>query len=254
MPIKLVEIISQDYLNRRKHNPQYSLRSYSRFLGINSGALSQIISGKRPLTLKQAYKIVPKLNLSHKQRKSFLEQALASKATVTTKAFVQLKDDEFAVISEWYHYAILNLMDTIDFKSDDTWIASRLDITTVEARQGLARLERLELIKKVNDKWIPYQTSLTTTHDIPNAALKHSHEQTIDQAKKALWDVAIELRDISSISMATNTQQLIKAKEMIKAFRRKLSEVLETGDQTEVYALNIQLFPITKIKPIKVIK
>jgi hypothetical protein len=33
---------------------------------------------------------------------------------------------------------------------------------------------------------------------------------------------------------------------MIRAFRRKLSETLESGSQTEVYNLNIQLVPISR--------
>ena len=52
-------------------------------------------------------------------------------------------------------------------------------------------------------------------------------------------------RDFSGITMAINVEKLDEAKEMIRAFRRKLCKFLETGKKTEVYTLRVQLFPKT---------
>jgi hypothetical protein len=49
----------------------------------------------------------------------------------------------------------------------------------------------------------------------------------------------------------SNTQtpaKVLQAKKLIKEFRRNLSRFLERGDQNEVYRLNIQLFPVTRVE------
>lgn len=40
----------------------------------------------------------------------------------------QLSMDQFAIIADWYHFAILNLINTPGFKSDISWIAKRLGL------------------------------------------------------------------------------------------------------------------------------
>ncbi len=90
--------------------------------------------------------------------------------------------------------------------------------------------------------------NVTTTHDVQSAALQLSHKQNLELAALALDEVAIEHRDITSITMAIDAKKLPLAKAMIKNFRRQLSEFLESGNKNEVYNLNVQLFPLTKRK------
>ena len=77
-------------------------------------------------------------------------------------------------------------------------------------------------------------------------ALRISHRQSIEQALLALNEIPIELRDITSITMAIDLKRLPLAKKIIKEFRLKMSDVLEKGDQSEVYNLNIQLLPVSR--------
>ena len=51
--------------------------------------------------------------------------------------------DKFSVISEWYHYAILELTYVSGFKADYKWIARKLSITVEEAKVAIERLIRL---------------------------------------------------------------------------------------------------------------
>jgi len=48
--------------------------------------------------------------------------------------------------------------------------------------------------------------------------------------------------------MAIDSSKLPAAKEMIRTFRRKLCEFLESGKKDEIYNLNIQLVPTTGFK------
>ena len=47
--------------------------------------------------------------------------------------------------------------------------------------------------------------------------------------------------------MAIDLNQLEKAKNILMSTKRKIAELLETGNPTEIYTLSFQLFPLTKI-------
>lgn len=85
-----------------------------------------------------------------------------------------------------------------------------------------------------------------TTSDIPSAALRRSHRQTLEQAIESLEEVRIELRDITSITMAIDPARIGEAKTAIRRFRRDMAALLEDGRRTEVYNLNVQLVPVTR--------
>ena len=77
---------------------------------------------------------------------------------------------------------------------------------------------------------------------------------------KALWtlnhkqdDVSLANSLITGITIATNPKQIEKAKEKLTIALHDIAEILSTGECTEVYQLNLQLFGITesddKIEP-----
>ena len=61
----------------------------------------------------------------------------------------------------------------------------------------------------------------------------------------AIDDCPAESKDITSITMAIDTANIEKAKKLIAKFRRDLCTLLDHGDQTFVYNLGIQLYPIS---------
>ncbi|RZA08230.1 MAG: TIGR02147 family protein [Proteobacteria bacterium] len=218
-----------EFKQRKIKNAAYSLRAFSRAAKVSPGRLSEYLAGKRPLTPKVATKIAGELGTTRRGRQEF--------STV--------EDETFAVVADWQHFAILSLMETKAFRSDEKWIARRLGISALEAREALARLLRTGLVVMRGKDYIPSGKNLSTSEDIPSAALRRSHRQSLEQAIDSLENVSVERRDISSVTMAIDAAKLPLAKAAIREFRRKLMNLLETGDANEVYNLNIQLHPLT---------
>ena len=160
----------------------------------------------------------------------------------------QLTNDEFHLIADWYHFGILNLVKTKGFVSEPRWIARQLCISTVEVREALERLERLQLIKRVGQRLVRTAQKITTGEDVNSIAINTYHEQTLRKAIDCINEVPVSLRDNTAITMAIDVSKIGQAKKLIKNFRRTLSEVLEEGKCTEVYNLNIVLYPLTKGK------
>lgn len=242
-------ILAKEFCERRTKNPRYSLRAYAKSMGIPSGRLSEILSGKRKLTPELAHKISSRLDLHPKLRTHlFASVALEYQLPVPAMNLPnELSEDEFSLVADWYHFALVNLIETKNFQSDISWMASRLGISTIETRAALVRLKRLGCIEEKDGNFKLSKRGITTTHDIPSGALRRSHKQSLEQAIDALENISVEFRDITSMTMAIDLEQIQPAKALIKDFRRKLSKLLESGNQTEVYNLNIQLVPVTKI-------
>lgn len=253
--------LQEEFNRRRSKNPSYSLRAFANYLKLPPGRLSQILSDKRALTPNLGKKISDRLCLDPLTKQKFLScikkqkekknaTKLANKVNIPNEhdtEFQPLDMDTFYLIADRHHFALLSLIQTDDFKNDSKWIAKRLNISVIQVRCSLERLQRLNLIKnEKNQLKLTTQKGLTTSHDIGSSALRKSHHQALDQAKISLDQDPVETRDFTSITMAIDPNKLPIAKEMIKVFRRKLCKFLESENRKEVYDLNIQLLPLTK--------
>ena len=78
-----------------------------------------------------------------------------SKALNNDSSFTTIGVDAFKVISDWYHYAILELTYLDHFQPDLKWISNALGITVHEARDAKERLMRLDFLT-INEegRWI----------------------------------------------------------------------------------------------------
>ncbi len=244
-----------EFSNKRQINPAYSIRAFSRRLEIAPSALAEIIRGVRPLTVKAATKIVDRLNLDPIERKRFLEtvkltsqnktKLLHKKDAPTSIDFHDIDADAFFVIADAYHYSILNLMNTINFRSDVRWIAKRLKLSVAEVRGGLERLCRVGIIKKNSDGYVRVLKNIRINSKVPSAALRRSHKQSLEHAIRSIEDTPIESRDITSLTLAIDPKKMKDARELIAEFRSRFISLMEAGDKKEVYNLNIQFVPLT---------
>jgi uncharacterized protein (TIGR02147 family) len=242
-------LLANEFAKRKQRNVQYSLRAFARDLDIPPGRLSEIFSQKRALTLGIAEKISLRLVLSPTEKKKLLEpfKQKSGGDNPDSEDYKLVEDDVFYLLSEWHHFAILNLIETRNFKNDPKWIAKRLAISALDVTLSLDRLERLGLIKISGGKVAATEKNLKTSDQKVNHALRKAHRDSLEQAIQAIDEVPIELRDISSMVIPVNMKRLNGAKKLIRDFRRKLMRFLEQGEKSEVYNLNIQLVPVTKV-------
>ncbi|ASD63237.1 TIGR02147 family protein [Bdellovibrio bacteriovorus] len=209
---------------------------------IPPGRVSEILQGRRPLTVYYANKIALALNITPPE--SLMKAGTAN----PTRPDRVLSEDELQVIQNWYHLAILNLIKTDGGHRNPAWFAQRLGITEKDVYQALRRMLRLRLIVQEESGYRRTSGFVTTSAQIPSATLRNMHHQMMEQSQKALQKVPVEFRDISHMVMAINPDKLPEAKEEIRLFRRKMAALLEeTAPATEVYLLGLQLVPLSKI-------
>lgn len=242
----------REYLKRRQKNESYSIRAFSNYLKISPATVSHLLSGKRVPSIKFVTKLFAKLELTPSEKDAILsslgkKNVSAAPASFADYNYQTIALDSFKLLAEWYHYAIVEMTCTSGFKFDYAWIASRLGISVTEVRQAVERLTRLELLEEKDGTLVKAHDFFTNGDDVlTSSAHKQLQRHVLQKALDAIDTVSIEEKDISSITMAIDEKKIPAAKKMITKFRRDLCKFLENGDQTRVYNLGIQLYPISK--------
>ena len=257
--IEMQNLIRSNLDQIKIKNPGYSLRAYARKLELSPSALSEILNGKRKISQKMAARILDRMNLSPEitapvlnlfgKTKSldFMESDIEPDLpTPTPIDFLQLSSDQFNLIAEWQHFAVLSLMETKNFKSDISWIARKLNITIPQANASIERLIRLGFVFQKNKKFVTNKRALLTSDNIPNQAVRKSHYGDLNLAEKALDHIPVESRDFTSITIAANKNNIVKARKLIREFQDKLTLCLEQGEKDEVLKFSFYLYPLTQ--------
>lgn len=222
---------------RCRHNSRYSLRSFAKVIQLDPSSLSQILSGKRKPSARMMARICAQVGWP-------MEYEPVPK---NRSDYFLLSQDAFTAISDWYHYALLDLTLLKGFRSDASWIAKRLGISKFEAQMAVERLKRLGMLIEKNgrlEKAERLYANYTEGHT--SAAHKEYQRQIIQKALAAIDGCEPEEKDITCITIAADTKKLKAAKEKIKKFRRELCAFLENGEGDSVHVLAVQLFPLTK--------
>lgn len=230
--------LTVEFARRCDKNPRYSLRGFANSINVDSSYLSKIMNGKRNLSGISLQRFAEKLEFS-----PALSEACSTQ--MSKSSFTSLDIDKFRIISDWHHYAILEMTKLDHFQADAKWIAAYLGISHTEALSAIQRLQDCKLLEIASDgKWMILNNT-TTKHKFSDVAFKQLQKQILEQSIQALFAVPIQDRDQSSITMCVDKRRLERAKLKLKKFRRELMVYLEGGAKKDaVYQLSLSLFPI----------
>ena len=244
--------LQQTLLERCRKNPRYSLRAFARHLNLSPSALSAMLRGVRPISARSRTKLGLALGLGPEEIDSFAYEAHGNskgRSEPAKPTFEQIAMDTFAIVSEWHHYAILELMKTQSFSWDATGIARRLGLNATEVSVSIERLVRVGLLERTGDGYRDTTKGFSSDlrPGLTSAAHRKFQKETLQRALDAVDDVSLENRDNTSMMMAIDVADLPVAREKIKAFRRELCGLMEkTSSPNEVYQLAVAFYPLSK--------
>jgi uncharacterized protein (TIGR02147 family) len=229
------------------------LRSFAKQLGVSPSGLSKVMGAKTPVTLSFVEKVGERLKLNAVEIQQEQINLLNEKNQISLhlKNFEMIDLDQITLIKDWYHYAILNLMRTKEFKQNPSWIAKKLGITLGEIQSAVERLEKVGLLKIEKGIWVDVSSKFTshTNNKKFSEAAKQNQMQLFDKARLAIEEVDFKNRNHTGTSLAISLKDLDKAKELITKFRRQFAATFDKeSGADEVYHLSVALFPLTKIK------
>ena len=257
-------ILKSEFLNRSAKNTSYSMRAFSRDIGLSQSFLSLVLNKKRQLSDEMAIRISENLKLKTSSKKLFInlvryeqiknpdtKKILSREIEQQLKRQIDFKilsEDVFNIVAEWYYFAIVELTSLKGFKNNPQWIAKRLKISEQEAELAIEKLLRVGLLvredgslKKVEKNYL--------FENIPSAAIRKHHHNTLDLAQKALEKQEMSQREFFTVSFPMDPRLMPEAKRRIREFSENLMREMEESNPLAVYKVAVQLFRLDQENP-----
>ncbi len=253
------------FADRALKNPSYSLRGFAKHVGLNHATLSLVLKGDRNLSLDRAQNVAQKLGLQSSELEYFTDlvqfestknpevrsmlQEKLNRFSTRTKSY-DLSVDHFKMISDWYHFPIMQLLNLDNFKFSPRNIAEKLGISPTEAEAAVERLLRLELIEqKAPGAFVRTNNRLLVSSKAPNEAIRKFHEQMLTKALESLENQTTKDRINGSETFAFSKENLEEANKIIEKFYDRMIELSDrTKSKTDVYHLCVNFFNLTMQK------
>jgi len=231
-------------------------------LGADPGNLLRVSQGKIHLTLSLVKPMAEFFELDEKETAYWTELVCFGRAKTDAEALnhyekmqilkgiplKRLAKKELEFYRHWYCNSIRSIIGICRFKDDYEGLAESCTppITVEEAKSAVKLLYDLNMISKDRDGyWKVNDTFVSTGGNWRSEAVRTFQKETIRLAGESLERHAPPLRDISTVTMTFNMDDIALIREKIKEFRSELLRLSQEGDGDDtVFQLNVQLFPI----------
>jgi len=246
-PAECYSSVLRDVFALRSSRRPYSLRAFARDLGLSHTYLSLILNGKKPLPLPTLKSLSDKLGLDETQRRELEALEPRSRSNGKRDPFSRLEMAKFRLIARWYYIALLDVLEIEDGATSPTRIADYLGVDREQVKDALNTLKQLGIIRLNGKRWEKVDKKLSILLPTSKEEIRAYHRQMILQALDELektTEPEFKLRDITGMTLPINPRRLPGARKKIAKFRRSLERYLTQGKCTEVYQLNVQLFPL----------
>jgi uncharacterized protein (TIGR02147 family) len=241
-------------------NPRYSMRAFARDINLSPSRLSDILKGKQGLSKKKALDVCQRLELTADETARFLDSVEALHSKIPQKANeaadrlaaltpdpdqLQIASDSFAVISNWYHLAIVQLAELKGFDPSPAWVASALKISSADAAESIERLLRLGILVADATGFHVQERFISVTEGKPSDAVKQFHKQILSLALESIEGQTVAERDLSAAFIPLRAADLDSLRETIKSFRRNVGKTFSSAEGKDaLYCLSVQLFKV----------
>lgn len=263
----------RDYLKREmdtrfKRRPSYSLRAFARDMDVAPSTLVDFFKKRSGFSKERIHQLSQKLHLSSEQKSHWTDLMVVHfSKNENAKQIAKLKiknrieseknsltTDQFKVISDWYHFAFLELLNMNSAKYSDLQVAANdLGIPLKTIKIAVKRLSKLKHIQQLESgRWISTPNSFTgdTT---PSEAIRNYHYELMGKAQKALETQNMQERHNATVMVSLSAEQIPLIMDQLKKWPVDFltSHTQATQNPDQLYALGLQFFSLLD-KPSKI--
>lgn len=254
---------------KSKSNARYSLRAFAKKIGLSPGGLSQIMNGKKNLSVERAHAVGLALGLDAQETEYLLSlvQLETAKAPGLKLQYLEkvkslnpklegskdLKEtlltlDHFKLISDWYGLAIIELVTIVQGEWTATSIAKKMGLSKIEVENALARLINLELIEQTSEGHFKRIAGAVMVHaSVPNEATRNYYTGVHQRSLESLTTQTSAEKVIGAQVFAFDPAQIEEVRELTDQFLNQLNELAKKGkNRTQVYQAITNIFNVTK--------
>ncbi|MGE3610243.1 MAG: DUF4423 domain-containing protein [Bacteriovoracaceae bacterium] len=251
----------------KKRNGQWTLGVWANQLQLkDTSSLTKIINGQRHPGREITKKLCTFFKFNNRDSLYFndlvtlyknqnnprlcvaLLEKMGKKFPNSDLAIIDTRSFEF--FSLWYALPLREMVRLPWFREDYEWLASQFEfkVTSLEIKKAIELMLSLGLLKRESEKLQIAHGRVTSTFDQKNEGLKLYHEKNLDNAKISLREHDLMMREFIACCLAFNSENMPKAKELIREFKDKFEELMEENNGAQIYQLQIQFFALTKAR------
>ncbi len=254
-----------DYMAwNRSFNKKFSLRYLALKAGFSSHSfLDSVVKGSRNLTLESVGKVAKALRLgrreklffealvAYNQAKTFPEREEAfreMKKIRKTVQFYRLQESQYAYYSHWYLPVLRELAVYSDWNGDYRRLAKlvRPVIAPDQAEGGIKTLIEIGMLSRNTDGTLSQTEQVVSAEEVPGYIFREARTQYMLRAIEAAETLPASERHVSWAVMAMSRKTWGEITRLLDEERKKALVMASEDEEVDaVYAVNIQVFPLT---------
>ena len=263
----------RDYLKQlfgslKDLNKDITHKDFSELLGFarTNNTIRLVIGGNRILSRSAASNLCKALQLKGIDRRYFIllvefnnervpkvREEYFSKLLKLKKESDPNKDlnqNQMKYFSEWYHPIIREILSVgAGLTAEEIQSLLRFPLRLDEIKKSLSLLEGMGYIRKdINsDKYFKSGQVIETDAVVDSLAVTQYHQQMIEMAKDSITRIHESVRTVNAVTVSVPVAAVPLINDQInKLLDGVLALEAETEKHSDVFQLNVQLFPFTK--------
>lgn len=262
------KFLQEFYELEKSLDSSFSYRVFAAAVGMDASLLLKILQGKRHISPKCIDVFVDFFHFKDAKAEYFREMIAYGKAKndkdvrshfetlqkMRPAACRELDEARYRYFQQWYYPMIRSALDVFNYRgTQDAAALGECCIPKLSASQvenAVDALLQLGLAHARNDgRVVPTETHLKTMEHWLSACISDYQSSIAELAGKSIQNTPKEKRDISTLTMALDSQQIDKIREILAKTRKAIVNVVNAMPPQicdSVYQLNFQLFPMMK--------
>ncbi len=257
------------YALKKSQRDSWSFGVWARQLGLKStSSITKVIKGERALGDKALDKVIDYFSFSINEEQHFRDLVSLEKIKRDPRLFSKLVNsvnqridsrpklitkEEFSFLSNWYCLALREMVKLDTFLEDLDHIKDKFifNIEHLEIQKAIHLLVKTGLLNRdqnghlicLNEKM-----KVSTEQDVTSKDVQNFQKNFLDVAKLAIDQVPVNQREVSTVFYTGSSNDFKNMKLKIIDSRDEIVEKYKNNSGDQVYALQIQCYPILKNK------
>lgn len=254
-----IDYLRSEFQSRQARRSAYSLRAFARDLDLSPSTLSELLSRKVGLSPAMSSSLAKRLKLPSPHDEHFCDLVAArhSRSTVQKneakiRASARLRAsnsnlslDKFRIVSDWYHMAILELVELDPQYHSVKRLSEALGVAQRTIKEGLERLVKVGELELSESGWRTVSSVTLAGERVPSEAIRRFHSEVLEKAALALHSQSLDQREFQTSFFCISEADLPELKKDLSRMGRELIKKYgHKPDRKSLYALSLQLFSL----------
>jgi len=255
----------QDFYDERKRTSSFTWREFARLAGFTSPTyLKLVCEGKSSLSELGIERVASAMNLGGFESayfRSLVRYNQAKDDETKKNAFASMKDiaeankirvvnaDAFTYFESWKNPVLRELVAMMPGANpEDVAEMCWQPITADEVRKSLDFMVSVGILRrKSKDVYEQTDKALVGDSEVMPLVVRSMHREMAGFAQKAIDEFDIDERNVSGVTMGIDRETYEQIVRELDSCRRKIVAIANMSKEpSQVYRLNLQMFPLSK--------